>query len=65
MENGLLFAQEPHILSLCACVRAFTSQSDAALAQEVELFSDLSPAAIMDRTETCWPSSCNKHAVWA
>ena len=44
--NGLLFAQEPHILS-CACVRAFTSQSDAALAQEVELFSDLSPAAIM------------------
>ena len=45
--NGLLFAQEPHLLS-CGCVRAFTSQSDSVLAQDVEVFSDLSPAAILE-----------------
>ena len=45
--NALLFAKEPHLLS-CGCVRAFTSQTDSALAQDVEVFSDLSPAAILE-----------------
>ena len=45
--NALLFAKEPHLLS-CGCVRAFTSQTDSALAQDVEVFSELSPAAILE-----------------
>jgi imidazolonepropionase-like amidohydrolase len=43
--NGLLFAQQPHLLS-CPRLRAFTSQGDYALAEEVELFSDLKPELI-------------------
>ncbi len=43
--NGILFAQQPHLLS-DPKLRAFTSQGDYALAQEVELFSMLDPALI-------------------
>ncbi len=43
--NGILFAQQPHLLS-AAKLRAFTSRSDYALAEEVELFSILDPVII-------------------
>ena len=43
--NGILFAQQPHLLS-DPKLRAFTSQSDYALAQEVELFKGLDPELI-------------------
>ncbi|MGI9355097.1 MAG: amidohydrolase family protein [Rhizobiaceae bacterium] len=43
--NGVLMAQQPHLLS-DAKVRAFTSQSDFALAKEVELFSILDPKVL-------------------
>lgn len=43
--NGILFAQQPHLLSE-AKLRAFTSEGDYALAEEVELFSILDPVII-------------------
>ncbi len=43
--NGILFAQQPQILS-DPKVRWFTSQADYALAAEVELFSVLDPAVL-------------------
>ncbi|MGI9262130.1 MAG: amidohydrolase family protein, partial [Woeseiaceae bacterium] len=43
--NGILFAQEPTLLS-DPKLRAFTSQGDYALAEEVELFSMLDPQVL-------------------
>ena len=43
--NGILFAQQPYLLS-DPKLRAFTSQSDYALAEEVEMFSMLDPQAL-------------------
>ena len=43
--NGILFAQQPHLLS-DPRLRAFTSHGDYALAEEVELFSILDPQVL-------------------
>ena len=43
--NGILLAQEPHLLSHPR-VRAYTSRGDYALAEEVELFSVLDPEVL-------------------